>query len=96
MSLDNPATPRYNTLMSNEPYNGWANKATWSVTLWANNEESCYRAMMRHFDDRHDEIEVDDVEDWFRDRWGDATPDGWPLDEVDWAQVANMVQEAVA
>lgn len=81
---------------NNTEYNGWANKATWNVSLWANNTESNYNAMMRNFDDLHDQIEVDDVEDWFRDRWGDKTPDGFDLDEVDWAQIADMVQEAVA
>ena len=96
MSLDSNPNPRYNTLMSNEPYNGWANKATWNVTLWANNTENTYHAMMARFDDSHGEIEVDDVEDWFREKWGSVTPDGFPLDDVDWYQIANMVEEAVA
>ena len=47
--------------MSNEPYNGWANKATWNVSLWANNTENTYNSMMARFDDFHDEIEVDPI-----------------------------------
>lgn len=75
-------------------YNGWANRSTWNVVLWMNNDEGIYLAMRDEFRRRWKPITASDAIDFFRDIWPSRhTPDGEPLRDVYWGEVADAINE---
>lgn len=76
-------------------YNGWANRSTWLVNLWIDNEESTYRYRMERLAGRHIPVTAA----WAREvgtfflTVSVAAPgfasDGGNLDEVDWEEIAE-------
>lgn len=76
-------------------YNGWRNYATWNISLWLGNDEGAYRDMTREVRRRTRTIESTDAEEIAIEVLGEETPDGVRLaaDDIDWAQIASMMQE---
>jgi hypothetical protein len=71
-------------------YNGWSNRATWNVSLWLNNEEGTYNELQRLT--RHAasaEALAGKIEELCKAIWGDKTPDGDALSQVDWQEIAD-------
>jgi len=89
----------YNIRMNNatnDTYNGYANRATWNLMLWISNDESAYH----HFRDLYYRIGGDDPDDRqdmiernAREWYGSATPDGDALDNVDWEEIREMMDD---
>lgn len=81
-------------------YNGWANRSTWNVVLWMNNDEPIYLWMLDTFRGRYIPIVAKDAKRFFskvctvNKRWPKgATPDGFPFRDVDWSEVARAINE---
>lgn len=77
-----------------EDYNGWSNRETWNAALWLSNDEGLYREvsrMARRSTDAEDLAK--DLEQFAREIWGDETPDGDSLRNVDWLEVAEGYEE---
>lgn len=75
-------------------YNGWTNWETWNVSLWVENDETTYRAMIKARPFRTDDEVREFVEEWFPD----GTPDMDHEDElqaVNWAEVRESFNEGV-
>jgi hypothetical protein len=78
-------------------YNGYTNYETWSVLLWASNEEHLYRqtekfvywsAHLAAFDHK--------CQTFFRDMFPNGTPDMDSADDmklVDWKEIARHLTE---
>ena len=75
-------------------YNGWANRSTWNVVLWMNNDEPIYLWMLDTFGRRYIPIVAKDAK-WFISKvWpSGVTPDGDSLKDVDWSEVADAINE---
>ena len=69
-------------------YNGWKNRSTWNVNLWAMNEEGLYHSVMEG-----KPYTPESAEEKARGLFGDNTPDGDSLKEVDWEEIANAWNE---
>lgn len=67
-----------------EKYNGWTNKATWNVQLWLANDEYTYHLM-----DALNMVDAFQFENFCHYIWKDKTPDGLPLDDVNWEEIAE-------
>ena len=82
--------------MENNTYNGYYNRATWNLMLWVNNDESAYH----HFRDLYYRIGEDDADDRqdmieraAREWFGSSTPDRDSLDDVDWEEVRQVMDD---
>ena len=82
--------------MNDTTYNGYTNRATWNLMLWISNDEAAYHHFRNLYfriggddpDDRQDRIERASRE-WF----GSTTPDREALDDVDWEEVRQMMDD---
>lgn len=65
--------------MSNErkDYNGWKNRETWNVALWADNDEGSYKYVQSQ-----KPYNVAKAKRVAQELFGDATPDGCKLTNV--------------
>tara|TARA_Y100000034_G_C6605299_1_gene263451 strand:- start:119 stop:343 length:225 start_codon:yes stop_codon:yes gene_type:complete len=70
--------------MNKEDYNGWANRATWNVNLWLGNDEEIYN-LMRSLK----MTEASQFANFCGYIWGNKTPDGDNLEDVDWQEIAD-------
>ncbi len=77
--------------MTDTTYNGWTNRATWNVNLWLFNSISRYEAMVRIFPEKN--AGTDSAEAFCRGLWPEKTPDGCLLDNVNWKEVAEAINE---
>ena len=82
--------------MENNTYNGYSNRATWNLILWINNDESAYI----HFRDLYHRIGGDVIEDrteqverTSREWFSSTTPDGDALDDVNWIEATETLDE---
>jgi hypothetical protein len=67
-----------------EVYNGAHNYATWNVGAWFANDPSLYLWV-----ENNKPFSPASARDGVRDLWGDRTPNGADLDQVDWYAVAR-------
>ena len=67
-----------------EKHNGWTNRATWNVNLWLGNDEGTY-TVMRSLK----MTEPNQFENFCGYLWGNETPDGEKLSDVNWQEIAN-------
>lgn len=93
------------TTTSNSDYNGWANRATWNVSLWISNDENLCNAACRAVDLLQQRGTLDSV----TPEWAKAfcrvefanvfkreqTPDGFDINDpsIDWSAIADMIKE---
>lgn len=78
------------------PYNGWANYATWNVSLWVTSDEGAYNRLLFWKKGKH--LDAASARDFVEDMWPNGTPDfaGEPerYDRVDWTEIADAFNEA--
>lgn len=80
--------------MTSSKHNGWANRATWNTALWLANDESNYRAMLEFFEG--DEVTPDSARLFCHMIWPlMQTPDGFDLIDVNWSEVATMIEDSL-
>lgn len=92
--------------MSNETklqnYNGYANRATWNLSLWVGNDENLYRRACEAVDKVGSRGKITDK--WTKaffsveleNRFGtNETPDGYSTDDpdIDWTELATVLRE---
>jgi len=65
-------------------YNGWLNRATWNIALWVDNDYGSYKMRL----DLKPTTPAE-CENFCADLFGDQTPDGELLSEVDWQEVSE-------
>jgi hypothetical protein len=76
--------------------NGWANWATWNVTLWARNDEANYNEWVR-MAQYYEYEDLDSVADALREELPrvihapDMEDEDW--DDVDWHEVADALMK---
>lgn len=76
-------------------FNGWANRPTWNLALWALNDEGLYISMTEAFCGER-RISPQAARVWAEARFPlGSTPDGDALAEVNWKEIAKMIEEAV-
>jgi hypothetical protein len=91
---------------NSEAFNGWANRETWNIALWINNEENLYRAALNAIDTLeargtlHESLTPSWVKAFasvqFDVVFGKAeTPDGTKTTDpkIDWSAIADMFKE---
>lgn len=92
--------------MADDTYQGWANRETWALMLWVNNEQGLYemyREMVRKsgIDAVQESLELNlDSSHWI-DEWGVQIPRSWAemarevgsLWRVDWDEVNSALLE---
>ena len=69
-------------------YQGWKNRATWNVNLWAMNDEPTYRRVMEG-----KPYTPESAQGMAECLFGAETPDGDKLKGVDWAEIAEAWNE---
>lgn len=77
-------------------YNGWANYATWNLSLWANNDDGTQRDMERGWD-RAPYRDEADARALLAELFPDGqTGDGVRVDDpdIDWHEIVDMLNEA--
>jgi len=77
--------------MTDTKYNGWTNRETWNTTLWLFNDENRYEWMLAAFPSGC--AGPASAERFCRGIFGDKTPDKCLLDNVDWKEVAEAINE---
>ena len=79
--------------MSAQTYNGWANRATWNVVLWINNEEPMYRQVLGLVNSKV--TQWTDVAGVLTTLFGDKTPDGvaWNDPTIDVDRMNEVLAE---
>lgn len=89
--------------MTDETYNGWANRETWALNLWLASDEGLYVAAMQFAHDlRHEDGARDTAtREWFENEIApslDETPTGrdvlsdiGSLWRVDWSEIAEAL-----
>ena len=78
--------------MTTNTYNGYTNRATWNCALWLTNDEGIYRLMVETF--REEQANPESVRFFCNLLWPECeTPDGDPLEDVNWPEVVTVVQE---
>ena len=81
--------------MTTKTYNGWTNRATWNAALWLTNDQSFYDMMRDHFRDDPAVCSRSAREFcWIVWPCGN-TPDGDELTDVNWVEIADMIQESL-
>ena len=82
--------------MNNTTYNGYTNRATWNLLLWINNDECAYT----FFHDLYWRIGGDVIEERetaimsaCREWFGSTTPDDCLLDDVNWIEATETLDE---
>jgi len=85
--------------MTDTTYNGWANFATWNVSLWLQNDEALYCLAREWVQDRrdsgYDSVSYDVFRHTLNSLFGDKTPDGvwWDDDTLDHRELTEMLEE---
>jgi len=77
--------------MSAQTYNGWANRATWNVVLWINNDEPMYRQVLGLVNSKV--TQWTDVAGVLTQLFGDKTPDGVAWVDANEAEMNQVLAE---
>ena len=79
--------------MKDNTYNGWTNRATWNAMLWISNDEGLYHAMIEWLKSLDSKPDAHDARDFVLSLYGEATPDGDKLTEVNFEEIAEAMAE---
>jgi hypothetical protein len=77
--------------MPDTTYNGWTNRETWNVAHWLFNDQPRYNWMKAQFPAGGSGPVT--AENFCRSIFGKKTPDNCLLDNVDWKEVAEAINE---
>ena len=83
--------------MEKKNYNGWANRETWNIALWINNDECSYQTMrdiikrMKRVSSAAAAREISEV------ALGKVTRDGISLNckKIKWSEIKDMMNEMI-
>jgi hypothetical protein len=76
-----------------ETYRGWENAATWNAHLWLTGSDyGTYQVATLVARRGSLETAVRAVEDMCLEGWGSETPDGLPLNQVDWVHLTEALR----
>lgn len=84
--------------MKENSYNGWANYATWNVSLWIYNDEILYHELsdkQRVMKRREETWTEDSAMEFISSLFNGKTPDDVRLDsrEIEWEEIAASLNE---
>ena len=82
--------------MNDNTYNGYTNRATWNLMLWISNDESAYyffKDLYYHIGGEVVEEREEAIMRTSREWFGSTTPDGDSLDDVNWCEVTEHLDD---
>ena len=77
---------------TDKTYEGWANRATWNVYLWLNNDEPSYRHLQEFLKSNKTRITPKIACGYCTDIFRSMTPDRCKLSEVVWVEIAAAME----
>jgi hypothetical protein len=77
--------------MTDTTYNGYTNRETWNTALWLFNDQHRYDWMLAQFPSGCDSPAS--AERFCRVIFGNKTPDKCLLDNVDWQEIVEAINE---
>jgi hypothetical protein len=77
--------------MSDEGWSGYTNRETWNTAVWLFNDQNRYEWMQAQFPSGCSGPES--AERFCRDIFGDKTPDKCLLDNVNWQEIVEAINE---
>ena len=81
-------------MKTKKEYNGWHNRATWNLWLWAGNLETVYHGSCEFATGTKGRITGAMAESFFRGIFVTGkTADGDSLDDVHWPEIARALME---
>jgi hypothetical protein len=84
------------TIAEEASYEGWTNRETWNTYLWISNSQPIYKLVLKLMGNASGSATTgefaDNLEQFLWILWEGKTPDGEPLNPVNWVEIAMFLQ----